>query len=354
MTMMEVLSEIRDQQGRDVLPDGKRLLGFFEDYSKGKLKPEFNALRVLVECGGNERIVRLRNAPPDRQKTEFHRLVRELVTEHNMQETMAREICGAVWVAFCGSAFLLTSDHAAEPLPRREESPRKKQPEPMPQPQPQPKPEEAKEKPKAIGQPMSSKPESKFILQLKQMDRLVLYMLAAGVLGAIGLVATGAWILIPLTSDWKWALITLALGALTIRRVVQVWQGKTNDRTIPRWMEILVFITICIICLIFAGGVFVSLGAMEINSGFIVISLLCLALLFLCGRLLDKSDKVTSWCQKSGSKLAVLFYVIVSFSFIFILVVTKEVPSVGGGLLLLAWLLNSVFNIYWHTHRFVL
>ena len=119
MTMMEVLSEIRDRQGRDLLLDGKRLLGFFEDYSKGKLKPEFNALRVLVECGGNERIARLRNAPPDRQKTELHRLLRELVTEHSMQENMARTVCEAVWLAFCGTEMplSLSVEHQPAPVP---------------------------------------------------------------------------------------------------------------------------------------------------------------------------------------------------------------------------------------------
>ena len=117
MTATEVLQTIRDRQGRDVLLDGKRLLGLFEDYSKGKLKPEFNALRVLVECGGNERIARLRNAPPDRQKTELHRLMRELVAEHSMQEAMAREICGAVWEAFLGTEVPLSQIVKQQPAP---------------------------------------------------------------------------------------------------------------------------------------------------------------------------------------------------------------------------------------------
>ena len=117
MTMKEILSEIRDRQGRDVLLDGKRLLGLFEDYSKGKLRPEYNALRVLVECGGNERIARLRNAPPDRQKTELHRLMRELVAEHSMQEAMAREICGAVWEAFLGTEVPLSQIVKQQPAP---------------------------------------------------------------------------------------------------------------------------------------------------------------------------------------------------------------------------------------------
>lgn len=141
MTMTEVLAEIRNRQGEAVLPDGKRLLGFFEDYSRGKLKPEFNALRVLVECGGNRRIAQLQKAPALQQQTELHRLVQEMVTEHSMQESMALMVCGAVWEAFCGSAFPLTSERAAQQPPHRQAPPREKQPESKAQPQPQPKPQ---------------------------------------------------------------------------------------------------------------------------------------------------------------------------------------------------------------------
>ena len=103
MTTTEVLDTIRDREGRDALADGKRLLGLFDDYSQGKLRPQSNALRVLIECGGNQRIGQLRDASPLRQKTELHRLVQEMVTEYNMQETSARDICGAIWEAFCGT-----------------------------------------------------------------------------------------------------------------------------------------------------------------------------------------------------------------------------------------------------------
>jgi len=56
MTATEVLRTICDRQGVDVLSDGKQLLGLFEDYSRGKLRPQAHALRVLVECGGNKRM----------------------------------------------------------------------------------------------------------------------------------------------------------------------------------------------------------------------------------------------------------------------------------------------------------
>ena len=115
MTATEVLYTIRDREGRNALADGKRLVGLFDDYSQGKLRPQSNALRVLVSCGGNQRIGQLRDASPLRQKTELHRLVQEMVTEYSMQENMAREVCGAVWEAFLGTEAPLTQ--LAEPIP---------------------------------------------------------------------------------------------------------------------------------------------------------------------------------------------------------------------------------------------
>lgn len=100
MTMTEVLAEISSRQ-RDALTDGKRLLGLFDDYSCGKLRAQSNALRVLVECGGNERIARLRTAPALQQKTEMHRLMQEMIVDYNMKEASVREVCDAVWIAFC-------------------------------------------------------------------------------------------------------------------------------------------------------------------------------------------------------------------------------------------------------------
>ena len=115
MTATEVLYTIRDREGRNALADGKRLVGLFDDYSQGKLRPQSNALRVLIECGGNQRIGQLRDASPLRQKTELHRLVQEMVTEYSMHEAMAREVCGAVWEAFLGTEAPLTQ--LAEPIP---------------------------------------------------------------------------------------------------------------------------------------------------------------------------------------------------------------------------------------------
>ena len=363
MTTTEILAEIRDRQGRDVLSDGKRLLGLFDDYSQGKLRPQSNALRVLIECGGNQRIASLRSAPALQQRTELHRLVQEMVTEYGIQEAMAREVCGAAWEAFCGTEAPLSQ---------------------ISEPDVKPAPEEAKEKPKNTDQPTSReaaskamdlpipsenpspilpKPKRKFARQLKQKNRFVLCMLAAGILGAVGLIVIGimgVWLSVTSesirTSDMLVTLFLLWLGIVTVRRVVKVWQEKTGGKTISRWPGILLFIIRIILGIILAGGAFVSIAATSINTGFILISLLCLALLWLLVRRLDKTDEtetVSRW-QEGYHRLTIFFYVVLSFIIIFTIVVTKEVPTGRGGLFFLAFLLNSVFNVYWHARRFAL
>lgn len=124
-------------------------MGFAD--SRGKLRAQSNALRVLVECGGNERIARLRTAPALQQKTGLHRLMQEMVADYNMQESSAREVCEAVWVAFCGSACPLPPAEPTVQQPRRETSPQKTQPEPKPKP-PEPKPQPV-QKPQPMQKP---------------------------------------------------------------------------------------------------------------------------------------------------------------------------------------------------------
>lgn len=254
MTMTEVLAEIRNRQGEAVLPDGKRLLGFFEDYSRGKLKPEFNALRLLVECGGNRRIAQLQKAPALQQQTELHRLVQEMVTEHSMQESIALTVCSAVWEAFCGSAFPLTPDRTAQQPPHREAPPREPQPEPQAQPQPQPEPRpkpqlqpqpqlkfQPKPQPQKNPQPndvasdQKPTPSSPRISKWERRRRLVRRcMLAVGAAGAIGEAVTAVVIL----TTWRaeslsiGAICCALLAVMTVWRLIRTWQGKI-DQIIP-------------------------------------------------------------------------------------------------------------------------
>lgn len=254
MKMAEILTQIRDHQGEDVLMDGKGLPGLFADYSKGKLRPQLNALQIFIDCGGNERIARLRGASPLRQKTELHRLVQELVTERSMQENMALAVCSAMWEAFCGSPFPLTPDRAVQQPPHREAPPREPQPEPKAQPQPQPEPRpksqlqpqpqlklQPKPQPQKNPQPndvasdQKPAPSSPRISKWERRRRLVRRcMLAVGAAGAIGEAVTAVVIL----TTWRaeslsiGAICCALLAVMTVWRLIRTWQGKI-DQIIP-------------------------------------------------------------------------------------------------------------------------
>ena len=268
MTATEVLRTICDRHGVDVLSDGKQLLGLFEDYSCGKLRPQANALRVLVECGGNERIAQLRTAPALQQKTGLHRLVQELVTEYSMQETMARGVCGAVWEAFCGSACPLSpAETTGQPL-HREAPPQEKQPEPKPkplEPSPQPQPmqnPEPMQKPQPPKNPQQDElfswPESyvteeeaspmpeetlpkpeppvkrqKTIGRLKeeyaQKDKKTRKLIRCGVLSIIGDIIAVIWMLSPSGERFGtwWMVLSLPVfSAGTMYTMYTVWTGR--------------------------------------------------------------------------------------------------------------------------------
>lgn len=239
MTTTEILAEIRDRQGRDVLSDGKRLLGLFDDYSQGKLRPQSNALRVLIECGGNQRIGQLRDASPLRQKTELHRLVQEMVTEYSMQENMAREVCGAVWEAFLGTeapltqlaepvpaqSRTLTPERAAEmPKPRSETAsrPEPRETEPMrltPDTPPRHAPEPQKEK---LPEPTPQK---------RVIDKSTRILLILGVMGVVGFLMMAAMTPLSLAQgkkvsgyEWVLFLVLILLAALTGWRCRRLWK----------------------------------------------------------------------------------------------------------------------------------
>lgn len=97
MTMEHILEKIKQNHGEAALQDGSRLMGFFTDYSYGQLRPQTNALRTFLDCKGNERVLNLQNASGLAQQTEYHRLVQEMVSQYNMQEDAALEVCGAFW-----------------------------------------------------------------------------------------------------------------------------------------------------------------------------------------------------------------------------------------------------------------
>lgn len=110
MTMEQVLGKIKDEHGESTLRGGHSLLGLFMDYSHNQLRPQTNALRTFLDCKGNERVLNLQNASKLAQQTEYHRLVQEMVSQYNMQEDAALEVCGAFWRVAIGTEPPLLAD----------------------------------------------------------------------------------------------------------------------------------------------------------------------------------------------------------------------------------------------------
>ena len=122
MTLEQVLDKIKQDQGEDVLGNGRQLAGLFADYSRGQLRPQANALDIFLKCGGNTRVLALRGAPEQTQRAEYYRLVREMTRDYSMQEAAARAVCAAFWRVSIGTE---------PPAPLSE-------PEPAPNPEPAP------------------------------------------------------------------------------------------------------------------------------------------------------------------------------------------------------------------------
>lgn len=120
MTMEQILEKIKQERGESALRDGKRLIGLFADYSKGQLKSQANALKVFLTCQGNTRILNLQNAKVQERQVQFHRLVREMVTEHNMQEETAVEVCSTFWrvaLETTPPVYTLRQSFMSDPVP---------------------------------------------------------------------------------------------------------------------------------------------------------------------------------------------------------------------------------------------
>ncbi len=245
MTTTEILAEIRDRQGRDVLSDGKRLLGLFDDYSQGKLRPQSNALRVLIECGGNQRIGQLRDASPLRQKTELHRLVQEMVTEYSMQENMAREVCGAVWEAFLGTEAPLTQLTEPVPAQSRTLTPERAAEMPKPRSETASRPEPRETEPVRLTPPTSRTPDTpprhapepqkeklpEPAPQKRVIDKSTRILLILGVMGVVGFLMMAAMTPLSLAQgkkvsgyEWVLSLVLILLAALTGWRCRRLWK----------------------------------------------------------------------------------------------------------------------------------
>lgn len=292
MTTTEILAEIRDRQGRDVLSDGKRLVGLFDDYSQGKLRPQSNALRVLVSCGGNQRIGQLRDASPLRQKTELHRLVQEMVTEYSMQEAMAREVCGAVWEAFLGTEAPLTQ--LAEPVPAQSRTLTSERAAEMPKPRSEsvsrPEPREAEPvqltppptsrtpdtSPKRDPEPQKEKlPEP--TPQKRVIDKSTWILLILGVMGVVGFLMMASMTAVELAqgkrlgdTDWIISSICALLAFLTGRRSLRLYKEGFDPAKITNGMSVCAGVAYFAYCGILCVCIFFLVDGVDTKNWYAV------------------------------------------------------------------------------------
>ena len=87
----------------DAFADGRRLSGLFADFSGGQLRAQKNQLDIFLKCGGNTRILALRDEAPRIQQREYHRLVGEMTDAYGMQQELALEISSTFWKTALGT-----------------------------------------------------------------------------------------------------------------------------------------------------------------------------------------------------------------------------------------------------------
>ena len=101
-SMEMVLKEIYEAYP-DAFADGRRLSGLFADFSGGQLRAEKKQLEIFLECGGNTRILALRDEAPRKQQLEYRRLVGEMTDTYGMQQELALEISSTFWKTALGT-----------------------------------------------------------------------------------------------------------------------------------------------------------------------------------------------------------------------------------------------------------
>ena len=101
-SMETVLKEIYEAYP-DAFADGQRLSGLFADFSGGQLRAQKNQLDIFLKCGGNTRILALRDEAPRIQQREYRRLVGEMTDTYGMQQELALEISSIFWKTALGT-----------------------------------------------------------------------------------------------------------------------------------------------------------------------------------------------------------------------------------------------------------
>ena len=119
-SMEEVLREIVDSCGMDILADGKRLVAAFCDLSD--VKKDQRMLRYFVEAGGNTALYDARNLSPAMNQTRLQQTINKMCTEMLISEEAARQVCTAFCNAVSGSTtvFTIPQTHEKKSVPKKE------------------------------------------------------------------------------------------------------------------------------------------------------------------------------------------------------------------------------------------
>lgn len=128
-SMETVLQEIYEAYP-DAFADGRRLSGLFADFSGGQLRAQKNQLDIFLKCGGNTRILALRDEAPRIQQREYHRLVGEMTDTYGMQQELALEISSTFWKTALGTQApaMGGQEKKEKPAKKPSEKPSEKQP----------------------------------------------------------------------------------------------------------------------------------------------------------------------------------------------------------------------------------
>ena len=100
-TLEDVLVEIRDSYGMEILGNGSKLSAYFADLAP-QLRKQRRWISNFVEIGGPARIMGIRNDSFDEQCSYIKWLVREMNEELSMEEKACRTICGAYYFVVTG------------------------------------------------------------------------------------------------------------------------------------------------------------------------------------------------------------------------------------------------------------
>ena len=124
-----VLKEIYEAYP-DAFADGRRLSGLFADFSGGQLRAQKNQLDIFLKCGGNTRILALRDEAPRIQQREYRRLVGEMTDTYGMQQELALEISSTFWKTALGTQAptMAGQEQKERPVIKPSEKPSEKQP----------------------------------------------------------------------------------------------------------------------------------------------------------------------------------------------------------------------------------